>query len=145
MEASARETGRLRRRTADDNLQTKGLARLRRVEDGDSSSSESDPDLDMGDNDRDGSDDSGEFDESLLEGLDLDGVRGGVRGRTGTGVAAPGEQGGKDEEERAVLDAQFEAVRTRDGAQHFCCTSTACCAPDGAGVKLCADFCVISL
>lgn len=93
MDASARETGQLRQRTADDNLQTEGLVRLRRLEDG-SSSDEDDSDSEL-DNDHGGSDASGEFDESLLEGL--------VLGDGG---------GGGDAAERAVLDAQFEAVST---------------------------------
>ena len=80
MEASALETG-LRRRTADDELETKGLTRIRQD----------------GDSDSDGdSDDSGEFDEALLEGLDIGGGKGGV--------------GGEGTEERAALDSQFEAV-----------------------------------
>ncbi|CAM9550127.1 unnamed protein product, partial [Hapterophycus canaliculatus] len=68
MEASARETG-LRQRTVDDNLQTKGLARLRRDSD-----SDSDSDSDGSGDDFDGSDDSGEIDEALLEGLDISGA-----------------------------------------------------------------------
>lgn len=83
MEASAKETG-LRQRTADDDLETKGLARLRRDSDSDSDS----------DDDDTGSDDSGEIDDTLLEGLDLN------------GGGAPGE----GVENRAVLDSQFEAV-----------------------------------
>lgn len=91
MEASARETG-LRQRTADDNLQTKGLARLRRDSDSDSES-----DSNGSGDGFDGSDDSGdsgEIDEALLEGLDIGG-------------------GGDEAEERAVLDSQFETVRVR--------------------------------
>ncbi|CAM9425921.1 unnamed protein product, partial [Hapterophycus canaliculatus] len=45
-----------------------------------------------------GSDDSGEIDEALLEGLDISGA--------GAGGGVPGE----DEEERAVLDTQFEST-----------------------------------
>lgn len=85
MEASERETGLLRPRTKEDDLETKGLSRLRRAgDDGDDSDSDAD------------SDDSGEFDEALLEGLDIGGEKGGV--------------GGEGTEERAALDAQFEAV-----------------------------------
>lgn len=81
MEASAKETG-LRQRTADDDLQTKGLARLHRDSDSDD------------DDDEHGSDDSGEIDEALLEGLNIDG----------------GDAPGEGTEEREVLDSQFEAV-----------------------------------
>ena len=85
MEASERETGLLRQRTADDDLKKQGLSRLRRAGD-DGGDSDSDAD----------SDDSGEFDEALLEGLDVGGGEGGV--------------GGEGTEERSALDAQFEAV-----------------------------------
>lgn len=89
MEASARETG-LRQRTKDDDLQTKGLSRLRREGDEDS-----DSDSDGGRSIADSNASSGEFDEALLEGLDLNGGAG-----VGAGVA----------EDRTMLDSQFEAV-----------------------------------
>lgn len=93
MEASARETG-LRQRTKDDNLQTKGLARLRREGDDDSdSNSDAGGERSIADSNAS----SGEFDESLLEGLDLSG---GARVGEGPGAA----------EDRAVLDSQFESV-----------------------------------
>eukprot|EP00903_Cladosiphon_okamuranus_P008978 g8589.t1 len=92
MEASAKETG-LRQRTADDDLQTKGLSRLRRDSDADSESdSEGGGDS--------GSDDSAEVDDALLEGLDING------GEEGGGVGVLGE----GSEERAALDSQFEAT-----------------------------------
>lgn len=84
MEASERETGLLRQRTTADDLETKGLTRLRRA--GDDGGSDSDAD----------SDKSGEFDEALLEGLDIGGEKGVV--------------GGEGTEDRAALDSQFEAV-----------------------------------
>lgn len=96
MEASAKETG-LRQRTKDDDLQTKGLVRLRR--DSDSESDDSEDDVATLDGGGAGSDDSGEIDDALLEGLDISGV--------GAGVCVPGEG---TEEDRAVLDSQFEAV-----------------------------------
>lgn len=100
MEASARETG-LRQRTADDDLQTKGLARLKRPED--ESDSDSDSRSDAGSDV--GSDaSSGEFDEALLEGLDIDPEA--MNGRQEVGRADGGE-------DRAVLDRQFEAVSGR--------------------------------
>lgn len=95
MEASAKETG-LRQRTADDDLQTKGLSRLRRDSDGESDDDDDDGDYEGGG----GSDDSGEIDDALLEGLDINGVG----GEGGEGVLGEGS------EERAVLDSQFEAV-----------------------------------
>lgn len=91
MEASAKETG-LRQRTADDNLQIKGLSRLRRDSDGESDNSDSE-----GDGGGE-SDDSGEIDDALLEGLDVNG------GEEAGGVLGEGS------EERAVLDSQFETV-----------------------------------
>eukprot|EP00752_Nemacystus_decipiens_P007303 g6534.t1 len=94
MEASAKETG-LRQRTADDDLQMKGLLRLRRDSD-----SESDDDSDGGGGGGGGSDDSGEIDDALLEGLDING------GEEGEGGGVLGE----GSEERAVLDSQFEAT-----------------------------------
>lgn len=94
MEASAREMG-LRQRNADDDLETKGLARLRRDSD----------DSDGDDDDGVGSDDSGEIDDALLEGLNIH--DGGVE--EGGGVAGGGAFG-EGTEERAVLDSQFEAV-----------------------------------
>lgn len=93
MEASAKETG-LRQRTADDDLQTRGLSRLRRDSDDDDDSD----DDSVGDGG--GSDESGEIDDALLEGLDLNGGGGGSVLEDGT-------------EERAVLDSQFEAVSRR--------------------------------
>ncbi|CAM9558541.1 unnamed protein product [Ectocarpus fasciculatus] len=84
MEASAKETG-LRQRTRDDDLETKGLARLRRDSDSESDDSEG----------ADGSDDSGEIDDALLEGLDISGA---------------GGEAGEEEEDRAAIDAQFEAT-----------------------------------
>ena len=90
MEASARETG-LRKRNADDDLQTKGLARLRR-------DSDDDDDDDDDDGVAVGSDDSGEIDDALLEGLNID-EEGGGGGVLGEGT-----------EDRAALDSQFEAV-----------------------------------
>lgn len=96
MEASARETG-VRQRTEEDNLQTKGLARLKRQEDSDS-------DSDSDANSVTESDASGEFDEALL----LAGLNIREEGGGGGGVL--------DDEtnERAALDAQFEAVSCFD-------------------------------
>lgn len=94
MEASAKETG-LRARTAEDNLDTKGLVRVKRLEDEDDEESEGDEDG--------GSDASGQLDESLLEGLNL-----GDPEATGGGA---GEEGDDSRgQERAVVDAQFEGV-----------------------------------
>lgn len=107
MEASARETG-LRERTAGDNLRTKGLTRIRRA--GDYSSDDSDSELESDENNSDG---SGEFDETLLEGLDLGGGVGGGSsdGRNrGVLVEGGGDECGEGAEDRAVLDAQFEEV-----------------------------------
>ncbi|CBN77126.1 conserved unknown protein [Ectocarpus siliculosus] len=96
MEASAKETG-LRQRSRDDDLQTKGLVRLRRDSDSESDDSEDDvATLDGGA----GSDDSGEIDDALLEGLDISGA-------AAAGGGVPGEG---TEEDRAVLDSQFEAT-----------------------------------
>ena len=92
MEASARETG-LRARTAADDLETKGLARLRK---GGDLSSDASSDLEAE------SDGSGEFDEAMLEGLDLNEGQG---DRRDVGVLGEGT------EERTLLDSQFEAVR----------------------------------
>ncbi|CAB1102572.1 unnamed protein product [Ectocarpus sp. CCAP 1310/34] len=98
MEASAKETG-VRPRTMDDDLQTKGLVRLRRDSDLESDDSEDDAaTLDGGG----GSDDSGEIDDALLEGLDISGAA------AAAGGGVPGEG---TEEDRAVLDSQFEAGR----------------------------------
>lgn len=83
MEASARETG-LRRRTSEDDLNTRGLTRVVHE-------------------DYERSDASGTFDEGLLlEGLHLGGGRG--------SQADSGDDTRRDEM-RDVLDAQFEAVR----------------------------------
>lgn len=111
MEASAKETG-LRQRTADDNLQTKGLSRLRRDSDG-----ESDDDSEGGGGGI-GSDDSGEIDDALLEGLDING-----------GEEEGGELG-EGTEERAALDSQFEAVSVccRRLMMWLCCVGI-CLAP----------------
>lgn len=92
MEASARETG-LRERTAEDNLSMKGLTRVRHAGDEASEGEEEDDDEDKG------SDASGNFDEALLEGLDLDG-----------GDAARVHV---EDAERAALEAEFEAVSRR--------------------------------
>ncbi|CAN0080202.1 unnamed protein product [Ectocarpus sp. 12 AP-2014] len=98
MEASAKETG-LRQRTRDDDLHTKGLVRLRRDSDSESDDSEDDvAALDSGA----GSDDSGEIDDALLEGLDISEAAGAA-----AGGGVPGEGA---EEDRAVLDSQFEAT-----------------------------------
>ncbi|CAM9184724.1 unnamed protein product [Ascophyllum nodosum] len=91
MEASARETG-LRARTAADDLETKGLARLRK---GGDLSSDASSDLEAE------SDGSGEFDEAMLEGLDLNEGQG---DRRDVGVLGEGT------EERTLLDSQFEAT-----------------------------------
>lgn len=99
MEASARETG-LRQRTADDDLQTKGLARVRRTGDEDSDSD----DADAGSVGESEDASSGEFDEDLLEGLD---INAGERGTGYEGVLREGTG------ERAALDTQFEAVSER--------------------------------
>lgn len=93
MEASARETG-LRERTAEDDLETKGLSRLRRDGGGSSDDPGSGPDAE--------SDDSGEFDEAMLEGLDINEGQG---DRKRAGVLGEGVDG------REALDSQFEAVR----------------------------------
>lgn len=93
MEASARKTG-LRERTAEDNLDTKGLSRLRRGGGGSLDDPDSGPNAE--------SDDSGEFDEALLEGLDIN-ISQGDRKRAGVF--------GERMEEREALDSQFEAVR----------------------------------
>lgn len=98
MEASQRETGLMRQRTADDDLKTQGLSRLRRAGD-DGGDSDSDAD----------SDDSGEFDEALLEGLDIGGEEEGV--------------GGEGTEERTALDAQFEAVSSIGSVWYRVCAS----------------------
>lgn len=90
MEASARETG-LRERTSEDNLDMKGLKRVRHAGDESSDGEESEED----DEDK-GSDASGNFGEALLEGLDLDG-----------GSAARVHV---EDAERAALEAEFEAV-----------------------------------
>ncbi|CAN0260191.1 unnamed protein product, partial [Ectocarpus sp. 13 AM-2016] len=97
MEASAKETG-LRQRTRDDDLQIKGLVRLRRDSDSESDDSEDDvATLDGGAR----SDDSGEIDDALLEGLDIS------EAAAAGGGGVPGEGA---EEDRAVLDSQFEAT-----------------------------------
>lgn len=90
MEASARETG-VRQRTAEDNLQIKGLQRVRRAGEEDSSDDVS----------------GGSFDEALLEGLDLN--AGGVDTECDGGGGAESHSG---EGSRAVLEAQFQAVST---------------------------------
>lgn len=97
MEASEREVGLgFRQRTEEDNLPKTGLVRLRRNSDSDDSDSDSEPGGHRGV--FGGSDDSGEIDEALLEGLNIDGGGAG-KGR----VEATAE-------ERAVLDHQFESV-----------------------------------
>ncbi|CAM9700070.1 unnamed protein product [Discosporangium mesarthrocarpum] len=119
MAASARETGLLRQRTAEDNLPSSGLTVLRRChgaggEGRGGGEGGSDSDSDGDGSDKEGS--SGEFDEALLEGLTLG------QGNTGEGGGGVGaEAGGETETEasRAVLEAQFEATLAGYGSDEW--------------------------